>query len=91
MINGCFEDWSENPVITSITTITSPIDELQFPTVTVCSEDQPSNWAFLENVLNFLAFECDSEKECEETQALRKDFKYLIKSFVNIYSHTDWV
>ena len=94
MINGCFEDWSENPVITSITTITSPIDELQFPTVTVCSEDQPSNWAFLENVLNFLAFECDSEEECDETQALRKDFKYLIKSFVNVFGdylyHVDY-
>ena len=29
-------DWSEQPVLTSIETYTYPVEEVQFPTITIC-------------------------------------------------------
>ena len=61
VIKSAFTEWYNDPVITSLDSIAEPIDSLQFPTVTVCrdqSKDPADNWAFLENLLNFLAFKC---------------------------------
>ena len=56
-------EWSEDPVITTLESISAPINEIQFPTVTVCEEVPPDNWALPEKILNLLAFECKRE-EC---------------------------
>ena len=87
LINQAFTQWSENPVITTLESISAPIDEIQFPTVTVCDEKPPDNWGLLEKVLNLLAFECSSpSSDCTaSTKEIRKDFKFLITSFVNEY------
>ena len=68
--------WSNNPVITTLDTIAAPIADVQFPTITACSDGQPNNWAFLENVLNNIAIECGTVEECKRTIQLRDDFKY---------------
>ena len=68
--------WSNNPVITTLDTIAAPIADVQFPTITACSDGQPDNWAFLENVLNNIAIECGTVEECKRTIQLRDDFKY---------------
>ena len=93
MINSAFNDWSEHPVITTLDSIAAPINDIQFPTVTVCLDQPPDNWAFLENVLNSLAFSCNQEdylgnsefKHCNETEELRHDFKFLVSSLSYIY------
>ena len=84
MINQAFTQWAEYPVITTLETISAPIDEIQFPTVTVCDQKPPDNWGPLEKVLNSLAFECsEPTSNCKEsTKEIRKDFKFLITSFV---------
>ena len=40
--------------------IAAPIEEIQFPTVTVCQDEskQPDNWAVIEAILNNVAFTC---------------------------------
>ena len=63
VIESAFTEWYNDPVITSLDSIAEPIDSIQFPTVTVCRDQAnvpPDNWAFLENLLNFLAFKCYS-------------------------------
>ena len=77
--------WPEHPVITTLDSITAPIDDVQFPTITVCSANQPDTWAFLENVLNNIAVECDNEKYCQKTDQLRQDFQYIFQSIGDLF------
>ena len=92
MINQAFTQWEEHPVITTLETISAPIDEIQFPTVTVCDQKPADNWGPIEKVFNPLAFECIFDRsnplsnECQElTKEIRKDFKFLIASIVEGY------
>ena len=80
MINSAFDDWSDHPTITTLDSIAAPIEDIQFPTVTVCLDQPPDNWAFLENVLDSLAFDCEQEdyvaskfEHCNDTDDLRND------------------
>ena len=87
-INQAFTQWSDNPIITTLETVSAPIEEIQFPTITVCDKKAPDNWGLLEKVLNLLAFECtnDPHSNCiENAKEIRKDFKFLITPFVNEY------
>ena len=86
MINQAFTQWSEHPVITTLETISAPIDTIQFPTVTVCDQKPADNWGPIEKVLNSLAFECSSPtSNCKEsTKEIRKDFKFLIAALVKL-------
>jgi hypothetical protein len=85
MIHQALIDWEDNPIITTLDSIAAPIDLVQFPTVTVCSENYtpPDNWSYLEKVLNFLSFECATDEKysdvnCNDTQKLRDDYNSLI-------------
>lgn len=94
MIRSALIDWSESPVITSLESISSPIDNIQFPTITVCKDEtteQPDNWAYLEKVLNTLSFSCDYPtieihfNDCPFSEKLRHDFDFLIEEVVNVF------
>ena len=80
--------------------IAAPIEDIQFPTVTVCQDEfkEPDNWAAIEAILNNVAFTCmgswDDDgltswgKEmppCEATEKVRNDFQFLINSVVEIF------
>ena len=59
IVKSAIDDWSKNPVITSLDSIATPIEDVQFPTVTVCNNkwnEVQDNWAFLESLLNFIDF-----------------------------------
>ena len=87
MINQAVTQWSDNPVITTLETISAPINDIQFPTVTVCDQKPADNWGPIEKVFNSLAFECSKlTPNCiESTKEIRKDYKLLIASFVDAY------
>ena len=53
-IHSFFVDWNANETITTLDSIATPIQNVQFPTVTVCPHEyaSPDNWAFLEKFLN---------------------------------------
>jgi hypothetical protein len=98
LINQAFTDWAKNPVITTLDSIAAPINLIQFPTVTVCTEKNspPDNWAFAETILNVIAFECSTFSfdlpTCGNTTVVREDFKDvytklfdLIKKWGNKY------
>ena len=55
-----FSDWQKDPVITSLDSIAAPIENIQFPTITVCNDkwnEVHDNWNFLESLLDFLDFQ----------------------------------
>ena len=82
-------------MITSLDSIATPIDEIQFPTLTVCDDkanEVHDNWAFIESTFNFLEDYCYSPSDsieygryCNVTDHLRKDFNFLIESIVDAF------
>ena len=87
-------EWYEDPVITSLDSIATPVEFVQFPTITVCddkSNEVHDNWALIENLFNFVDYSCYSTadsikfgKHCNLTEQLRNDFKFLFESIVNV-------
>ena len=69
-------DWESNQTITTLDSIATPIQEVQFPTVTVCphEESPPDNWSFLEKFLNALTFTGDDAI----TEDIRSDIEEII-------------
>ena len=89
MINSAFTEWADNPVMTTLDTIAAPINNIQFPTVTVCADtkEPPDNWAFLENLLDFLDFNCRSSLgSCNDTETLQKKFEFLMKNVFELFA-----
>ena len=98
-IHAAFKEWHVSPVITTLDSIAAPVTSIQFPTVTVCQEEfkTKDHWAILENILNFVAFECADDPEdpevaysyklasCNETLSVRQDFQFLITSVTDIF------
>ena len=58
LIIESIHDWEKHQTITTLKSIATPIQEVQFPTITVCPHEDtpPDNWSFLEKFLNALAF-----------------------------------
>ena len=93
MITSAFDEWAENPVVTTMDSIAAPITNIQFPTVTLCNDEyeMPNSWAFPEMVLNFVPFVCEDESntDCETSRKLRNDFNFLwepiLKDFKSLF------
>ena len=87
IIKDSFEDWNNNPILTTTEEIGASLTEVDFPTVTICHEPkyQVDNWALPELVLNFFSFECRKSfgKYCNVTDPLRNDFKDLMAHLAN--------
>lgn len=81
MIFKTIDDWNEEPVITTISSIDAPVTDLLFPTVTVCSDPyKPANpWAFISNVLDLMDYNCGKIKNCKDDSWYEHDFKFLPK------------
>ena len=90
-LKSAFKDWEDEPIITTVDSIASPISKIQFPTVTICQDEykRPDNWAFLETILNKVAFECRDDTRhvgygddvpCDKTVKIRKDFHDIIQT-----------
>ena len=81
MIKESVQEWNENPVITSVDSTESPLNDINFPTVILCHEPQfqVDNWALTEMIFNFFEFGCSiSDFECKGSEALRNDFQPLL-------------
>jgi hypothetical protein len=80
LIIESLNDWDSNQTITTLDSIATPIQEVQFPTVTVCphEESPPDNWSYLEKFLNALAFTGDGAI----TGDLRSDIEGILIKLV---------
>ena len=77
IIHSAILDWNENPTITSLDSIAAPINDIQFPTITVCNDklhEVQDNWSFLETILNFFDYDLNMEK----------DFQFLFRSIKDV-------
>ena len=85
------QDWSNKPFITTIDSMSMPVSEIDFPTVTICNGPytQPDNFAFIEKLFNMFQFACTGKfrtskkflPPCNGSELLRADFDYIIDHF----------
>lgn len=78
-------DWEENPVVTTINSIHTPIKDVQFPTITFCRNDNSNldEWELVEHVFNFFELKCKNDP-CPDIEMLRKDLRPF---FVRFYEY----
>ena len=54
-----FSDWNSNPVLTTLETSDYPVENLTFPSVTICREDnEPNCLEFAAKILDHVPFPC---------------------------------
>ena len=59
----CFLAWYNSPIVTVLETLTYPIEELPFPTVTICQRDSnPDRWGPTIKLFDFLDRRCGSDR-----------------------------
>ena len=63
IVNAALVDWEENPISTTIMTFSHPIEEIQFPTIFVCTENDYDRWDYVRGELSKKANECTAEME----------------------------
>ena len=59
LIQQSFENWEDTPLQTTIETVSLPIEQLDFPAITVCNPDslkipRRNRWMFLEKLLKWV-------------------------------------
>ena len=100
MMRSLLKEWEAHPIITTIESAALPVSNIPFPTVTVCPDNaEIDNFALVQKITNLLKFQClDSVSRftptypyCNETLALREDFKpffeFLVKTFEEVIKH----
>ena len=66
-IKDIMKIWNENPTSILIDSQLTPIEEIQFPTITICSTFEPDKWAFVRNIVNLIDFKCHDPVSCWNT------------------------
>ena len=86
MIKESYDDWEQNPIITTTDEFGAPLSDVDFPALTICHEPkyQTDYWALPELIMNFFTFDCwSSATNCEDSQMLRKDFQPFLEQIYN--------
>ena len=52
IVQTAFNNWSEQPILTTIDTVSQSIKEIQFPTTTICSDLRMDSWGSIRDLLN---------------------------------------
>ena len=86
MIKESYDDWKQNPIITTTDEFGAPLSDVDFPALTICHEPkyQTDYWALPELIMNFFIFDCwSSTTNCGDSQMLRKDFQPFLEQIYN--------
>ena len=79
IFNG-LKDWKEHPVIMTVDTFDSQLQNIDLPAVTLCPSPgkfQPDNWAQTEQVFNQFEFNCKpGNNDCAK---VREDFEPVLR------------
>ena len=68
------KQWSNNPIKLVTETVSAPIEDTQFPTITICNNFAADKWAFVKNLANLMKFKCYDDATCAETEPARTLF-----------------
>ena len=94
VVNDAFIDWSENPMITTIDTFSYPVQNIQYPTLTVCYGDNYDPWAYVRNTYNRFELSCQTDGDCARSRKLRDDFDNVLvevaKDLTNYTCEENW-
>ena len=92
MIYNSLIDWETNQTITTLESIATPIQTVQFPTVTVCPHEHsaPDNWSFLEKFLNTLNLSDSNLQEDIIHPILKKLLETLEDKYRSIPENPLW-
>ena len=93
IIRDVWQEWLDNPVLTTIESVSYPVQNLDFPTVTICGDSRLDHGAFEANVLDTFAFKCNEQDESclNETASIRSDFAYVIDFLeANLVEKLSW-
>ena len=74
VVSQSLKDWSDHPILTVIDTVSLPIQDIQYPTLTICSEDIYDPDELPQITFNQFQLYCKGEEECKKTKKLRDDF-----------------
>ena len=71
LLHYSYSDWDKFPILTTIESVTRPVAELQFPTVTVCPDQHnlPRPWDYVEKLGDFALFEQTCPEEMPECKS----------------------
>jgi len=59
-----FSDWIDNPTVILVETTDHPIDQIPFPSVTICQKDNnPNRLNLIEKMFNFIKYPCYIDEE----------------------------
>ena len=85
LMEESIKDWNENPVQTTLESVSIPLEPIPFPSVTICPERAPPDpWAYIFKIMNFYNFRCDPEgsrqwhPSCNDTVKIRKDLNGVL-------------
>jgi hypothetical protein len=54
-----FIEWGSNPILTTVESSDYPVENIIFPTVTVCREDnKPNCFEFVTKIFDYVDFPC---------------------------------
>ena len=55
-----FSEWEENPTMATIESMTSPIETMMFPTITLCPKNpNPDRWGPTMKLFDYMKQVCD--------------------------------
>ena len=85
-------DWEDNQTITTLESIANPIQDVHFPTVTVCPHEKnvPDNWSFLEKLLNAADPKANIVKQGIINPIISKILANVEQKFRNSPNSTIW-
>ena len=83
MVNASYNDWKEHPVITTLKTTTKPVNEVDFPAITVCAAGKTMELVKKAIYNKFLLWKksqgLDEEEDAEDLKKFLKDIFQITK------------
>ena len=74
-VHSLYENWQESPVLTVLDTVTLPIEEIDFPAITICPQGSSKdimNAALFEQFKNFVLNKTDKLTHLQKLKSKRK-------------------
>ena len=88
LIAGTFQTWAENPISIDVETLSFDIEEIQFPTITICPPETVSPWNLPRIWMNMFPFKCTNDKDCA-SYPIREKFKDFLTELPKVVKIPD--
>ena len=81
------QSWQEEPTITTVSTFSYPVTDMQFPTVTICPEEMDiDKWGFMRSLLNEIDYTCHDEDDCNNNKIREDVVTYFLSELLDNFT-----